>query len=134
MDAYDIIMQAYKDGYEGSISDLIAQEMEAQQQGIDVATTQQEAETGLLEGPPRNMLIPNAESITTEGMNYPINITTIDQDTGLVDSYMPNVQPGELVNTGKGVDVLETPSLQTGGHISSGVRERLEKLKCGGWK
>ena len=134
MDAYDIIMQAYKEGYEGSISSLIEQEMAAQQQNVDVATTQQEAETGLLEGPPRNMLIPNAESITTEGMKYPIDITTIDQETGLVDSYMPNVQPGELVNTGKGVDVLETPSLKTGGHISSGVRERLEKLKCGGWK
>lgn len=134
MDAFDIMMQAYKEGYQGSITDLIMQQQMADQQmaQADVATTQQEAETGLLEGPPRTMVIPGAESITTQGMDYPIDITTVDQNTGMVQDVIPNVQPGQLVNTGRGVDVIETPSLKSGGYIRSNVRDRIQQMRCGG--
>ena len=139
MDALDTMMEAYKSGYQGSISELIMQQeaATAQMAQADVAQTQQEAETGLLEGPPRPMVIPGAESITTEGMDYPIDITTLNQNTGMVQDVIHDVQPGELVDTGRGVDVLETPSipsLKTGGYVSSGIREKFEKMRFGGKK
>lgn len=136
MTPIEIMKQAYASNYRGSITQLIEEQMAMQQQmeNADVATTQQEAETGLLEGPPRNMVIPGAESITTQGMDYPINITTIDKNTGLVDSFMPNVQPGQLVNTGRGVDVLETPSFKYGGSIRSSASEKMRKFNLGGKK
>jgi len=137
MDALDVMMEAYRTGYEGSISELIMQQetANAQMAQADVAQTQEEAEIGLTQGPPRSMVIPGAESITTENMDYPIDITTLDQKTGMVQDVIHDVQPGELVDTGRGVDVLETPSmpsLKTGGYVSSGVRERIEKMRCGG--
>jgi len=136
MTPIEIMKQAYASNYRGSITELIEQQMTAEQaaQNADVATTQQEAETGLLEGPPRSMVIPDAESITTEGMDYPIDITTVNQRTGMVQDVMQNVQPGQLVNTGKGVDVIETPSLKYGGSIRSSATEKMRKFNLGGKK
>jgi hypothetical protein len=132
----DIMKQAYASNYRGSISELIQQQLAAEQsmQEADIASTQQEAETGLLEGPPRSMVIPGAESITTQGMDYPIDITTMDSRTGMVQDVLQNVQPGQLVNTGKGVDVLETPSLKLGGSIRSSATEKMRKFNLGGKK
>lgn len=136
MTPIEIMKQAYASNYRGSITELIEQQMAAEQaaQNADVATSQQEAETGLLEGPPRNMVIPGAESITTQGMDYPIDITTVNQRTGMVQDVMQNVQPGQLVNTGKGVDVIETPSLKFGGSIRSSATEKMRKFNLGGKK
>lgn len=136
MTPIEIMKQAYASNYRGSITELIEQQMAAEQaaQNADVATNQQEAETGLLEGPPRNMVIPGAESITTQGMDYPIDITTVNQRTGMVQDVMQNVQPGQLVNTGKGVDVIETPSLKYGGSIRSSATEKMRKFNLGGKK
>lgn len=135
MTAYDVLKQAFSEGYEGSVSQLMQQQMLVQEQmeQADVATTQQEAETGLLEGPPRAMVIPNASSITTQGMDYPIDITTMDSKTGMVQDVMKNVQPGQLVDTGEGVDVLETPSMRMGGYASE-RRKKIEEMRCGGKK
>jgi len=136
MTPIEIMKQAYASNYRGSITELIKQQMAAEQaaQNADVATTQQEAETGLLEGPPRSMVIPGAESITTQGMDYPIDITTVDQNTGMVQDVMQNVQPGQLVNTGKGVDVIETPSFKCGGSIRSSATDKMRKFNLGGKK
>jgi len=135
MTPYEVMKRAIDEGYEGSISELMQQQLIANDamMSADVATTQEEAETGLLEGPPRSMIIPGAESITTEGMDYPIDITTIDRDTGMVNDHIPNVQPGQLIETGKGVDVLETPSMMTGGYLSE-RRRKIEEMRCGGKK
>ena len=52
MTPIEIMKQAYASNYRGSITQLIEEQMAMQQQmeNADVATTQQEAETGLLEG------------------------------------------------------------------------------------
>lgn len=134
MEAIDVMKQLYANHHRGPIGPEIEKQMLAEQQmaQAEVAETQQEAEVGLDDGQGlRPMIIPGAESIRG-AQDGPIDLTTIDQQTGLVASHIPNVQPGELVNTGEGVDVLETPSLPMadfGGSYKSIIAENMRNYK-----
>ena len=129
-DPIEIMKQLYASNYRGPIGPRLQEVALAEQQGMDVASTPQEKIDGLNVGPPRNLKIPGAESII--GANAgPIDIATVDQESGLVRSEIPDVQPGELVETGPGVDVLEFPKFKNGGSVHDRVKAYMDKRRRG---
>ena len=100
MDALEVMKQAYANNYQGSISQLIEQEQlkenqQLEDQGMEVASTPDQREVGLSQGPPRSMAFPNSggQSFNTMEMDYPIDIEGYDKSNRLVQSYKA-VQPG----------------------------------------
>ena len=92
---FNIIKQSLKDGYRGSISNLI-ENVEQEAIGVDeVANTQEEREKGL-KGDTKGitMAFPNStEDFNTKGMKYPIDIKKVDNEGNIVRSYK-DVPPG----------------------------------------
>lgn len=129
IDPIEIMKQAYAENYQGSITELImqgeaaamAQEQAAAQKiGMDVASTPQEQQIGLTEGPPRSMAFPNTggQDFNTMGMDYPVDMQGFDSQGGLVRSYKA-VPPGiDNVPMGPKVDtVIENPTQYRAGGV-----------------
>tara|TARA_R110002051_G_scaffold295797_1_gene361695 strand:- start:1632 stop:2063 length:432 start_codon:yes stop_codon:yes gene_type:complete len=141
VDPIEIMKQAYASNYMGSISDLIANAEAEEMQQMDIARTEEEAAIGLSEGPQRSMAFPDAggKNFNTMDMDYPIDITGLSEDGGLVQSYK-NVPPGVgNIPMGEKVDtVIENPTqYKLGGYKQNSTISRADKLrsyKCGGKK
>ena len=123
IDPIEIMKQAYAENYKGSITELIMQgEALAmqEQQGIDVASTPEEQQIGLTQGPPREMIFPNTggQDFNTMGMDYPVDMQGYDDTGGLVRSYEA-VPPGlGSIPMGPKVDtVIENPTQYRAGGI-----------------
>tara|TARA_R100001463_G_scaffold35594_2_gene77313 strand:- start:177 stop:608 length:432 start_codon:yes stop_codon:yes gene_type:complete len=124
IDPIQIMKEAYASNYFGSISELILQQealalQEANAAGMDVASTPEEQQLGLTQGPPRAMAFPNTggQDFNTMGMDYPVDMQGFDSEGGLVRSYEA-VPPGiESIPMGPKVDtVIENPTqYQLGG-------------------
>lgn len=129
-DLLGIMKEAYRTGYEGSISQLMEA---AQMEEIQVASTPQEMETGLTQGPPRTMAFPNVQGrpMTTEGMQYPIDMQLLDGNGDLIRSY-ESLQPGiHEIPTHGAATVIENPSMyRSGGVFTSDLRTRMEQYKA----
>ena len=133
----EILNTARATGFEGSILDLyqmanqganvtemLQAEAQAKQQNMLVAQTPQEQQVGLREqqamgNTDASMVFPDVPantSFNTEGMRVPINITKVDEQGHLVQSY-ENVPPGikDLPTGPKRGTVIETPAYQGGG-------------------
>ena len=133
----EILDTARATGFEGSILDLyqmanqganvpemLQAEAQAKQQNMLVAQTPQEQQVGLREqqamgNTDASMVFPDVPantSFNTEGMRVPINISKVDEQGHLVQSYQ-NVPPGikDLPTGPKRGTVIETPAYQTGG-------------------
>ena len=133
----EILDTARATGFEGSILDLyqmavqganvpemLQAEAQAKQQNMLVAQTPQEQQVGLREqhamgNTGASMAFPDVApntSFNTEGMKVPINISKMDEQGHLVQSYQ-NVPPGikNLPTGPKRGTVIETPAYQGGG-------------------
>ena len=133
----EILDTARSTGFEGSILDLyqmanqganvpamLQAEAQAKQENMLVAQTPQEQQVGLREqqamgNTDASMVFPDVPantSFNTEGMRVPINITKVDEQGHLVQSY-ENVPPGikDLPTGPKRGTVIETPAYQDGG-------------------
>ncbi len=133
----EILDMARSTGFEGSILDLyqmanqganvpamLQAEAQAKQENMLVAQTPQEQQVGLREqqamgNTDASMVFPDVPantSFNTEGMQVPINITKVDEQGHLVQSY-ENVPPGikDLPTGPKRGTVIETPAYQDGG-------------------
>ena len=133
----EILDTARATGFEGSILDLyqmanqganvpemLQAEAQAKQQNMLVAQTPQEQQVGLREqhamgNTGASMAFPDVApntSFNTEGMKVPINISKMDEQGHLVQSYQ-NVPPGikDLPTGPKRGTVIETPAYQGGG-------------------
>lgn len=133
----EILDTARATGFEGSILDLyqmanqganvpemLQAEAQAKQQNMLVAQTPQEQQVGLREqhamgNTGASMVFPDVAPNTafnTEGMKVPINISKMDEQGHLVQSYQ-NVPPGikNLPTGPKRGTVIETPAYQGGG-------------------
>ena len=133
----EILDMARSTGFEGSILDLyqmanqganvpamLQAEAQAKQENMLVAQTPQEQQVGLREQQAMGNIgasmvfpdVPANTSFNTEGMRVPINITKVDDQGHLVQSYQ-NVPPGikDLPTGPKSGTVIETPAYQKGG-------------------
>ena len=133
----EILDMARSTGFEGSILDLyqmanqganvpamLQAEAQAKQENMLVAHTPQEQQVGLREqqamgNTDASMVFPDVPantSFNTEGMRVPINISKVDEQGHLVQSY-ENVPPGikDLPTGPKRGTVIETPAYQDGG-------------------
>jgi len=133
----EILDTARATGFEGSILDLyqmanqganipemLQVEAQAKQENMLVAQTPQEQQVGLREqhtmgNTDASMVFPDVAPNTafnTEGMKVPINISKMDEQGHLVQSYQ-NVPPGikNLPTGPKRGTVIETPAYQSGG-------------------
>ena len=133
----EILDMARSTGFEGSILDLyqmanqganvpalLQAEAQAKQENMLVAQTPQEQQVGLREQQAMGNIgasmvfpdVPANTSFNTEGMRVPINITKVDDQGHLVQSYQ-NVPPGikDLPTGPKRGTVIETPAYQDGG-------------------
>ncbi len=143
MDALDIMRSAWESdpAYFGSITELIDQQEALnmqEQQGMDIASTPQEQQIGLTEGPPRSMAFPNTggQDFNTMGMDYPVDMQGFDSQGGLVRSYEA-VPPGiDNVPMGPKVDtVIENPTqYRAGGVVERPLKdlsfsEKIEKYR-----
>lgn len=137
IDPIEIMKQAYSENYQGSITELIVQEEAlamqqeqtvAQEMGMDVASTPEEQQIGLTQGPPREMIFPNTggQDFNTMGMDYPVDMQGLDSQGGLVRSYEA-VPPGlDSIPMGPKVDtVIENPTQYRAGGV---VERPLEDL------
>jgi uncharacterized membrane protein (UPF0127 family) len=136
----EILDMARATGFEGSILDLyqmanqganvpemLQAEAQAKQENMLVAQTPQEQQVGLREqqamgNTDASMVFPNVPantSFNTEGMKVPINISKVDEQGHLVQSYQ-NVPPGikDLPTGPKRGTVIETPAYKKGGYRS----------------
>ena len=134
----EILDTAKATGFEGSILDLyqmanqgadvptmLQAEAQAKQENMLVAQTPQEQQVGLREQQAMGNIdasmvfpdVPANTSFNTEGMRVPINITKVDDQGHLVQSYQ-NVPPGikDLPTGPKRGTVIETPAYKTGGY------------------
>jgi hypothetical protein len=139
MTPFEIMKQAYATNYRGSITELIENQMIAQEQmeNARIPQSQAEAEIGLSDGSAPPMLFENPGVIDMTQMDRSLDMAVIDQDTGLVSSFLNDVQPGEIVETGEGKDVLEMSDqvkLKNGGYIRSKASDGMRKYKFGGRK
>ena len=144
----EIMKNAYLEDYKGSLTELIAQsEMEAiqstPQPEMDVASTPEQQQMGLTQGPPRPMAFPNAggQNFNTMGMDYPIDINGYDNSGDLVQSYrgvepgIDNLPMGEEVNT-----VIENPTeYRFGGEVKNASKDlslsqKIERYKKNRYK
>ena len=123
MTPIEIMKQAYSENYQGSISELITQQEALamqEQQGMDIASTPEQQQVGLTQGPPRPMAFPNTrgQDFNTMGMDYPVDMQGYDDTGGLVRSYEA-VPPGiESIPMGPKVDtVIENPTQYRAGGI-----------------
>jgi hypothetical protein len=126
MTPLEIMKQAYASNYQGSISALIQQSMQP-----EIAVTEEQQRTGLLEGPPRTMVFPDVKGpMHTVGMDYPVDMDMYDRSGNLVRSY-ESIPPGTgAVDTTGANTVVEQPALyRLGG--SSDLRKKLESYRCG---
>jgi len=142
IDPIEIMKQAYAENYQGSITELIMQgeaeamaqeQAVAQEMGMDVASTPQEQQVGLTEGPPRPMAFPNTggQDFNTMGMDYPVDMQGFDSQGGLVRSYEA-VPPGiNSIPMGPKVDtVIENPTqYQNGGFYNQKRADELNYKK-----
>jgi len=141
MTAAEIMKQAYSENYQGSISELLAQQEALaiqEQQGMDIASTPEQQQVGLTQGPPRPMAFPNTggQDFNTMGMDYPIDMQGYDDTGGLVRSYEA-VPPGiESIPMGPKVDtVIENPTqYRAGGIVERPLKdlsfsEKIEKYR-----
>lgn len=135
-----ILSEARQTGFQGSVLDLfqlaeqgadvsgmLQSEAQAkqQQQQMQVAQTAQEQEVGLREEHARgntdaSMAFPDVapnQAFNTEGMKVPINISKVDEQGHLVQSFN-NVPPGikNLPTGPKRGTVIETPAYKNGGY------------------
>ena len=133
----EILDMARSTGFEGSILDLyqmanqganvpamLQAEAQAKQENMLVAQTPQEQQVGLREQQAMGNIgasmvfpdVPANTSFNTEGMRVPINITKVDDQGHLVQSYQ-NVPPGikDLPTGPKRGTVIETPAYKKGG-------------------
>lgn len=133
----EILDTARATGFEGSILDLyqmanqganipemLQVEAQAKQENMLVAQTPQEQQVGLrkqhtMGNTDASMVFPDVAPNTafnTEGMKVPINISKMDEQGHLVQSYQ-NVPPGikNLPTGPKRGTVIETPAYQSGG-------------------
>jgi len=135
-----ILSEARQTGFQGSVLDLfqlaeqgadvsgmLQSEAQAkqQQQQMQVAQTAKEQEVGLREEHARgntgaSMAFPNVapnQAFNTEGMKVPINISKVDEQGHLVQSFN-NVPPGikNLPTGPKRGTVIETPAYKNGGY------------------
>lgn len=124
MTPLEIMKQAYASNYQGSISALIQQSMQP-----EVAVTEEQQRTGLLEGPPRTMVFPNVQGpMHTMGMKYPVKMDMFNRNGDLLKSdYVP--PNTSTVDTTGAHTVIEHPVFRLGGH--SDLRKKLESYKCG---
>jgi hypothetical protein len=139
MTQIEIMKQAYATHYRGSITELIENQMIAQEQieNARVPESQAEAEIGLSDGSAPPMLLENPGVVDMTQMDKSLDMALIKEDTGLVSSFLNDVQPGEIVQTGEGIDVLEMSDqakLRNGGYIRSKASEGMRKYKFGGRK
>ena len=116
MNPIDVMKAAYEENYEGSMAELIGEVNTP-----EVASTPEQQQVGLSEGPPRTMEFPDAggKSFNTTDMKYPIDMQGIDTSGDVVQSY-ESVQPGVgSIPFGPNVDkVIESPSeYQNGGRV-----------------
>ena len=132
-----ILDTARATGFEGSILDLyqmanqgadvptmLQAEAQAKQENMLVAQTPQQQQVGLREqhamgNTDASMVFPDVPPNTafnTEGMKVPINISKVDEQGHLVQSYQ-NVPPGikNLPTGPKRGMVIETPAYKKGG-------------------
>ena len=147
IDPIEIMKQAYSENYQGSITELIMQgeaaameqeQAATQKMGMDVASTPQEQQIGLTEGPPRPMAFPNTggQDFNTMNMDYPVDMQGFDSQGGLVRSYEA-VPPGiESIPMGPKVDtVIENPTqYRAGGVVERPLKdlsfsEKIEKYR-----
>ena len=135
----EVMKQAYATHYRGSISELMENQRIAQEQmeNARVPESQAEAEIGLTDGSVPQMLFDNPGTIDMTQMDKSLDMALIDKESGLVSSFLNDVQPGQMVETGEGVDVLEMSDqakLRNGGYIRSKASEGMRKYKFGGRK
>lgn len=118
----ELTKQAQQQGFKGSVVDVYNNPQILQQQ-VEVANTPQQQQQGLRGRTPQDapgaMVFPNVPpntSMTTKGMQFPVDMDMYDKRGHLMQSYK-NVPPGvESLPTGpRGATVIERPSLQTGG-------------------
>jgi uncharacterized membrane protein (UPF0127 family) len=140
----EILDTARATGFEGSILDLyqmanqgtnvsamLQAEAQAKQENMLVAQTPQEQQVGLREqhamgNTNASMAFPDVAPNTafnTEGMKVPINISKMDEQGHLVQSYQ-NVPPGikNLPTGPKRGTVIETPAYKKGGYRPKYIR------------
>ena len=135
-----ILSEARQTGFQGSVLDLfqlaeqgadvsgmLQTEAQArqQQQQMQVAQTAKEQEVGLREEHARgntdaSMAFPDVapnQAFNTEGMKVPINISKVDEQGHLVQSFN-NVPPGikNLPTGPKRGTIIETPAYKNGGY------------------
>jgi hypothetical protein len=128
-DLIGIMKEAYRTGYEGSLTELMENELAKETQ---IASTPQEMTEGLTQGPPRTMVFPDVQGrpMTTEGMNYPIDMDLLDGNGDLIRSY-EKLEPGiHEIPTHGAATVVENPSVyRSGGMFTSDLRRKMEGYK-----
>jgi uncharacterized membrane protein (UPF0127 family) len=112
----DLLKQAVRQDYQGSIADLMEGIQPEQQQNVEVAETPQQQEQGLSNMPPEQMpdamVFPNSQGdFNTMNMQAPIDVEKYGRQGELVQSY-ESVPPG-VGNLPMGDDVgtvIERPA------------------------
>lgn len=121
---FEVMLEAYANNYQGSISDLMEQEaMAGQAAPVEQANTPQEQQVGLSQGPPRAMQFNDVQgqSFNTQEMQYPIDLAAY-KNGELVQSYQ-DVQPGVAhIDTAGADTVIERPSFKLGGSMADKLR------------
>tara|TARA_R110002012_G_scaffold2124_9_gene10194 strand:+ start:6725 stop:7171 length:447 start_codon:yes stop_codon:yes gene_type:complete len=137
----ELLKQAVKQDYKGSIADLM-EGIAPEQQNVEVAETQQQQEQGMSnmapEQMPDAMVFPNSQGdFNTTNMQAPIDIQKYGPQGDLVQSY-ESVPPG-IDNLPMGDDVgtvIESPAeYQTKGVKDSGFfsNVKVKAQKTGGF-
>ena len=125
-----ILRDAYENNYQGNIAELMRQHIAST---TEVAMTPEEQQTGLTEGPPRQMVFPdvNGTPFNTREMDYPIDMQGYDEKGNLVRSY-EKVPPGLVnINMEGASTVIEQPSMFKDGGRFELPSERLKRYRPG---
>ena len=121
---FEVMLEAYANNYQGSISDLMEQEaMVGEAAPVEQANTPQEQQVGLSQSPPRAMQFNDVQGqpFNTQEMEYPIDLAAY-KGGDLVKSYQ-GIQPGvEHIDTAGADTVIEKPSFKLGGSMADKLR------------
>ena len=122
--AFEVMLEAYANNYQGSISDLMEQEaMAGEAAPAEQANTPEEKRVGMSNGP-RPIQFNNVQGEpfnTMEMGDTPINMDMYKGEE-LVKSYQ-DVQPGvPHIDTAGADTVIETPSFKLGGSMADKLR------------
>ena len=122
---FEVMLEAYANNYQGSISDLMEQEaMAGQAAPVEQANTPEEKRVGMSNGPrPIQFNDVQGQPFNTMKMEKDVAIDMEMYKEGeLVKSYQ-DVQPGvPHIDTAGADTVIERPSFQLGGSMADKLR------------